>query len=199
MKHSLRPVTDPASIVRLIREEDPAALEEVVSRVRRILASRGYGIPEEDRRELEQMAMAQILNAVRRPGFAEAGFWGFVEVVAARRCIDWRRRRRAETPLEDAEDYPDPSLGPLGKILEREKRELAQGALARLPEACRRLIELITGQGKTYREAALILGKSEGALRVQMYRCIREAREVLAEIQNASGSGRPGGSEEKPG
>ena len=39
--------------------------------------------------------------------------------------------------------------------------------------------ELVVGQDKSYREAAAMLGKSEGALRVQMYRCIREARGLL--------------------
>ncbi len=137
--------------------------------------------------------MTQIWNAVRRPDFDQAGFWGFVEIVVSRRCIDWLRRRRPESRLEDAGDVADLSLGPLGQILERERRELGREALAQLPEACRQLIELVTGQGKTYREAASILGRSEGALRVQMYRCIREAREVLAELHNASGSSRPAG------
>ncbi len=181
---------DPIAIVRSIREADSPAIREIVQRVRRILGFRGYGIPEDDRRELEQVVMTQILKAIRRPDFDEAGFWGFVEVVVSRRCIDWLRRRKPETRLEDAGDVADPSLGPLGQVLEREQRELVRGALARLPEGCRQLIELVTGQGKTYREAASILGRSEGALRVQMYRCIREAREVLAEIQNASGSSR---------
>ena len=37
----------------------------------------------------------------------------------------------------------------------------------------------------TYREIAPILGKTEGALRVQMHRCVEAARRLLAK------SGRP--------
>ncbi len=180
--------SDPILIVRLIREEDSAATREVLRRVRRILAFRGYGIPSEDRRELEQIVVTQIWHAVCRPDFDQAGFWGFVEVVVARRCIDWLRRRKTETRLEDAGDFADPSLSPLGDLLRREKVALAKQTLAQLPEGCRQLIELVAEQGKTYRQAATILGRSEGALRVQMYRCIREARGLLAEILNTPGS-----------
>ncbi len=180
--------SDPISIARLFRDRDPQATREVLERVRRILAFRGYGIPEEDRRELEQVVTTQIWNAVRRPDFDPAGFWGFVEVVASRRSIDWRRRRKTEIPLEDAGDFADPGPGPLGALLEREKRQRVEETLARLPATCRRLIELVAGEGKTYRQAAAILGTSEGALRVRMHRCIREARELLA-----------GKGEEKPG
>lgn len=181
-------LSDPASIVRSIRERDPSAIREVLQRVRRILAFRGYGIPEDDRQDLEQVVMTQIWDAVSRPGFDQAGFWGFVEVVVSRRCIDWLRRRKNETRLEGCDNFADPSLGPLGHLLQREKIELAQETLTRLPKPCRRLIELVAGQEKTYREAASILGSSEGALRVQMFRCILEARKLLAERWKASGS-----------
>ncbi len=182
-------VSDPISVVQAIREDDSLATREVASQVRRILASRGYGIPQEDRREIEQLAMIQIWDAVRRPGFDDARFWGFVEVVVSRRCIDWRRRRRVETRLEDTGDFTDSGLSPLAGLLERERRDLARETLAQLPETCRRLIELVVGQGRSYRQAAEVLGRSEGALRVQMYRCIGRAREVLAKTKPARKKG----------
>jgi RNA polymerase sigma factor (sigma-70 family) len=172
---------DPISVARLFAARDPAATRKVVRRVRRILAFRGYGIPEEDRRELEQVVIIQIWEGIRRPGFDPAGFWGFVEVVVSRRCIDWLRLHRAEVSLEDSDEVVDPTLSPLKSLIQREKTEIARETLAQLPEPCRQVIELVVGQGKTYVEAASILGSSEGALRVRMHRCIREARKLLAD------------------
>ena len=60
---------------------------------------------------------------------------------------------------------------------------MAQRAIAGLDPACRELIVLHTGMKKTFREIAGLLGKSEGALRVQMYRCVRRARDLIREMQ----------------
>ena len=35
--------------------------------------------------------------------------------------------------------------------------------------------------GRSYRELAGMLGRSEGALRVQMHRCVQRVRDLLAE------------------
>lgn len=173
--------SDPISVAQRFGGRDPSATREVLERVRRILAFRRYGIPEEDRRELEQVVMIQIWEGVRLPGFDPTGFWGFVEVVTSRRCIDWLRLRRTEISLEDSDDLADSSRGPLRTLLDREKSELAREVLAQLPEPCRRVVEIVIGQGRTYAEAASILGTSEGALRVRMYRCIRDARKLLGD------------------
>ena len=43
------------------------------------------------------------------------------------------------------------------------------------------MIELHLRSGLTYGEMAERLGKSEGALRVQMHRCVRRAQQLLRE------------------
>lgn len=173
------------------KQGDPRAAEEVHDRVRRTLAFRGYGIPTEDRRDLEQVVMGQIWEAVAQPQFdPTAGFWGFVEVVVARRCIDWLRGRKEEVPIEDAIVQADPAGGPLASTLRREREDLAQAVVAKLPDGCRQLIGLHLEQGKTYAELAEILGASEGALRVRMHRCIQRAQRILSEFESARKSRR---------
>ncbi len=79
-------------MARAFATGDPAAVETVRARVDKILAFRGYGIPREDRKDLEQEVMVQLWRSVGRESFQTgAGFWGFVEVVSTRRCIDWLR------------------------------------------------------------------------------------------------------------
>lgn len=153
----------------------------VSERVRRILRYRGYRMSAEDRKDLEQEIMIQIWQAVNRPGFdPRAGFWGFVEVVCVRRSIDWLRGRKPTGSLD--EGIRDSAAGPLRLLLQDERTRLANAAISRLEAPCRELVELHFGQRKPYRELARRLGKSEGALRVQMYRCIRQVRAILDEL-----------------
>lgn len=175
-----------AELARAFRRGDPEATREVRRRIERIVAFRGYHIPAEERRDLVQESATQIWQAVKSPGFDEGGgFWGLVEVVTARRSIDWLRRRRPETAeVSEARSGAD---GPLESALARERERLASAALARLGKPCRELIHLHVGLGKPYGELEGVFGKSAGALRVQMLRCIREARRILAELAAANG------------
>ncbi len=163
------------------RRGEPREVEKVRCRVSRIVAFRGYSIPMSERKDLEQEIMAQLWNATRRPQFDEsAGFWGFVELVALRRCIDWRRGRKNFTSFDP--ETPDSRKNPLQAVLTRERRQLVARALLELGDPCRKLMELHFHGRKTYRELAKIFGKGEGALRMQMLRCIRGVRQILARM-----------------
>ena len=137
-------------LVAELRRGTPEAVQEVRERVRRILGFRGYRIPKADLADLEQEVMSQLWQAVNRPSFdAAKGFWGFVEVVAGRRCIDWLRTKKPVTELTD--EVHDGSAGPLRSVLAEERVRLAQAALAELGEPCRELIRLHVGLGKSFR------------------------------------------------
>lgn len=171
-------------LVKALRSGSAEAVAEVRERIRRIVRFRGYRIPRDEQKELEQEIVVQVWQAVNRSSFdPHAGFWGFVEVVTARRCIDWLRRQRPESALEaDFSSTPDGRPGPLGTTLDHERTQLAYAALAQLGKACRDLIYLHVGMGRSYKEIGTLLGKSEGALRVQMYRCVREARRIVEQL-----------------
>lgn len=163
------------------RRGEPGSVRTVRERIRRIIAFRGYGIPAEDRKDLEQEVMAQLWRRVGESGAAPpTGIWGLAEVVTARRCIDWLRTRKREVPLEL--DPIDLLQDPHAAVEKEDRRRRALTALERLPIGCRRLIYLHAGREMTYREIAALLGKSEGALRVQMHRCVERARQTLAEL-----------------
>lgn len=163
---------------------DRRAVEEVRLRVRRTLAFRGYGIPSEDRQDLEQIVMTQIWQSVERPGFdPAAGFWAFVDLVVARRCIDWRRSHREEVGLEESAELSAPQVSPLGAALARERRNLARAVVERLPAACKEIIRLHLAEGLSYAKAARRLGVGEGALRVRMHRCIKRAQKIRRHLE----------------
>jgi RNA polymerase sigma factor (sigma-70 family) len=126
--------------------------------------------------------LAQLWRAAGKPDF-EAGdsFWGFVETVATRRCIDWLRGKRP-TSLDPEIEIRDSRAAPLESMLDDEKRELARMSVARLELPCRELIRLRATEGKSYTEIAGLLDRSEQALRAQMYRCIGKARAMMTRL-----------------
>ncbi len=161
-----------------MRTGEAAAVDHVRARVRRILAFKRLRIPDQDREDLEQEIMTEVWQAVNRPAFDfTAGFWGLVEVVASRRCIDWLRSRKVRLPL--SENLLDSGRNPLQKTLDNERTDLGEKVLAALDPGCRELIRLRLAEGCSYSKIAHDLGRSEGALRVQMYRCLRAAQQLL--------------------
>jgi RNA polymerase sigma factor (sigma-70 family) len=171
----------PEAWVARLKKGDPEAVQEVRRRVRTILAFRGFGCSESDKDDLEQEVMTHLWRAVNRQGFsASAGFWGFVEVVTARRCIDWLREQRERVPIDGG--FPDGRQTPIQLALAGERAKLATAVIDALDPACRELVVGRLRDGRSYSELAGRLGKSEGALRVQMYRCIQSARKILGKM-----------------
>lgn len=169
---------------RELRQGDPEAAQLVQSRVARIVAYRGLGVPPEDRQDLEQEIVTAVWQAVNRPGFDfTAGFWGFLETVASRRCIDWLRARRSHEEVPDNIIALDAS--PRRRVVDRERSELASAALEALPAPCRRLVILRLRDDLSYAEIAERMNKSEGALRVQFHRCIDRARRIVGQLDES--------------
>jgi len=138
-------------------------------------------IPEQERDDLKQEVVTEIWRAVNRSRFdPTGGFWGFVEVVTARRCIDWLRSRREKVDLPH--ELETLTASPLDSALINERTELASDILMELEPECRELITLRLRDNVSYREIANVTGKSEGALRVQFYRCIGRARRILKQF-----------------
>lgn len=170
---------------RKLRQGDPDAAQVVQSRVARIVAYRGLRVPPEDRQDLEQEIVTAVWQAVNRSGFDfTAGFWGFLETVASRRCIDWSRARRSHDELPDNIIALDAS--PRRRVVDRERSEMASAALEALPAQCQRLVSLRLRDELSYAEIAERLEKSEGALRVQFHRCIDRARKIIKQIESES-------------
>lgn len=130
--------------------------------------------------------MIEVWQAVNRSGFdLRAGFWGFVETVTVRRCIDWMRSRRNRAPSPLPDDVVCGARGPLERSLERERAGLVAEVWGQLEPECQELIALRVRQGLSFRHISPMLGKSEGTLRVQLYRCIRSARRILEQTKGA--------------
>jgi RNA polymerase sigma-70 factor, ECF subfamily len=94
------------------------------------------------------------------------------------------RGRRTTSPL-DGEDHPSSLLDPAATVGAADESRELRAALDSLSPERRQVLVLRFVDGLTAREIGLVLGRSEGAVRVLQHRALRE----LASILDAGGFG----------
>lgn len=96
---------------------------------------------------------------------------------------DARHKRRAEAPSEEAPEVR--SLEPMPEELFTRKEDVRflRDALRRLPEDRREVLVLSRFQELRYEQIARILQCEVGAVKVRIYRALRELRETFCEIR----------------
>jgi RNA polymerase sigma factor (sigma-70 family) len=166
---------------------EATAVGRVESLVARVVRFRGYYIPAGERADLVQQVMLAIWRTVTEAGFTfTRNFDALIRSIAYRTCVDWVRRHRPTDPIDEATS--DPAGRPDQEVLEQEQAELGRRVVEGLREPCRELFRLFAGEGMTYRQIGERLGRSEGALKTQMWQCLKEARAILGHLR----AGRPG-------
>ena len=180
---------DNRAVVTRFLAGDPDVIGAALRAAEMVVSLEGHGIPRVDRQDIVQQALLETWEAFRKDGFSlEHGVGCFVRKVAHRRCLDWRRKQR-ET-VDVPQHLPDPKRGPDDDLMAHERDDAATKILEALPPACRRLIEMHVIRQLPYAVIAALTGRSEGALRVEMYGCLKRARETYRNLQ---GPDRPGG------
>jgi RNA polymerase sigma-70 factor (ECF subfamily) len=91
----------------------------------------------------------------------------------------WRRVREAWNAAW-AEDVPDPASGTPG---DPKLRERIASALEGLSRTQREAFVLVHLEGFTVRDAAAVLGRSEGTVKTHLHRALRKLRRRLADLQ----------------
>lgn len=175
------PVPDP--LFERFRQGDPEATAQAAEQAAMVLRLRGYSIPRSQRADLVQEVMAELWEKVSAADFrTDRAFVAYVRTLAYWRCIDWRRRQRVEVPLDTGTAAR--SKRPDEMLIGQERARLGRRVIRMLRKPCRELIRLHAWRGLTYKKIAQLLGRSEGALRVQMNQCLKEARAVLERLMN---------------
>jgi RNA polymerase sigma factor (sigma-70 family) len=168
-------------MLRACREGDPEVLAIASRVIGCVVRTRGYYIPRDQRPDIVQEAMTDLVRTTRASSVAtDEGFIALVRMVAHRRCVDWLREERRSARVEaGARLLALPDDGLAGA----ERRRLATEVFATLREPCRHLLALRVSRGLTYPQIAELLGRSEGALRNQCYHCLRQARDILKRLR----------------
>ncbi len=119
--------------------------------------------------------------------FEGSAFVPWMFSVARRLHIDHATRHAPETPLEDwHEASSNHEDGAHHNLEQQADRRLLARALARLTHHKRQLLLLSKDSELSYRDLASIFGCSEGAVKVQVHRALKELRSAFQELQGGA-------------
>jgi len=102
--------------------------------------------------------------------------------IAVNHCLNKLRRRKLVRFLrwEDSEerdlpafDPPDGAADPAATLEARRRWQATRQAIARLPESQRAVLVLVRFEGLSYKQAAAVLGITEGAVESRLVRAMR--------------------------
>jgi RNA polymerase sigma-70 factor (ECF subfamily) len=199
---------DDETLVRLLVQQDVHALEALYNRYSRPIFSLALKILG-DREVVEEVVQEVFLRLwTRAYGYdpQRGKLLSWLLTITHHRAIDELRRRRSQPETDGLQEQlaavEDTDADPSKSLAQVEEREAVQQALAQLPEAQRRPIQLAYYGGLTQVEIAQLLQEPLGTIKTRMRLGMQKLRLLLASdaegLARAS-SVRPAGSGGKSG
>jgi RNA polymerase sigma-70 factor (ECF subfamily) len=177
---------DDEALVRLLVEKDVRALETLYQRYSRPIFSLALKILG-DREVVEEVVQEVFLRLwTRAQGYnAERGkLLSWLLTITHHRAIDELRRRRTQPETDGLQDQlaaAEESEGdPTASLAHVEERAAVQQALAQLPAAQRKPIEMAYYGGMTQVEIALALHEPLGTIKTRMRLGMQKLRVLLS-------------------
>jgi RNA polymerase sigma-70 factor (ECF subfamily) len=135
-----------------------------------------------DDRDAEDLTEQVFLRAFQTLSRYRGRGWpysAFLYRVARNLVVDHFRRARPVLPAEVVDEHPDPAPSVDEVLILREERQRLQQALSRLPADYQEVIRLRLLLSLPTATAATWLGRSEGAVRVLLFRAVQALRREL--------------------
>ena len=168
-------------LVRRAREGDQRAFEQLVEEHQQrlyTLAARELGSAADAEDALQETLVRAWRALPRFRGEASFGTWIYRICLNA---ITDQRARGARRPTVPLDDVPEPG-DPRDPVSERELAGALQEALAGLDESFRTAVLLYDVLGRSYAEAAEILGVPEGTVKSRIFRGRAELARALGTL-----------------
>jgi len=145
-----------------------------------------YGFTREDAADIFQSVSLELISELSRlrvPGALR----GWLITVTARKSLRWKRQqqRRGEEELSGTEASPArEEVVPPAVLQELEEEQMVRDAVARLPERCRQMIQLLFYESppRPYPEVARSLGLATGSVGFIRGRCLQRLQQILEEL-----------------
>jgi RNA polymerase sigma-70 factor (ECF subfamily) len=147
---------------------------------------RRFGARTDDAEDLVQESLARVL--ARPGGGDEPVSFGFAATVGRNLWRDRLRRafRRPASGPTGLEEIPDRAAGPAASARASEDSMRLREALDRLDPRHRRAIVLVVLEGKSYADAAVVLGVPRGTVKSRIHYGIQRLRAELAAADGAA-------------
>ncbi|HEX2326360.1 MAG TPA: sigma-70 family RNA polymerase sigma factor [Chloroflexota bacterium] len=177
---------DDETLVRLLVQQDVLALEALYQRYSRPIFSLALKILG-DREVVEEVVQEVFLRLWTRAfGYdpQRGKLLSWLLTITHHRAIDELRRRRTQPEVEGLQEQlaavEESDADPSRSLTQVEEREAVQRALAQLPEAQRKPIQLAYYGGLTQVEIAQLLSEPLGTIKTRMRLGMQKLRVLLA-------------------
>lgn len=171
--------------------DDPKAFEELVVRYQGVVCAVAYAILR-DRARSEEVAQEafliawQKLPAITPPPQLPAWVCGIARNLARNAA-----RRPKEMPMHEATEPTTTANNPVEQMLDRERQQLADRALAELAESDREAIVLYYRGDGSIADVAATLGITETAARQRVHRGRERLKSALTSVETSLRATRP--------
>ncbi|HEX2033879.1 MAG TPA: sigma-70 family RNA polymerase sigma factor [Chloroflexota bacterium] len=173
-------------LVHLLVQQDVRALETLYHRYSRPVFSLALKILG-DREVVEEVVQEVFLRLWTRAfGYdpQRGKLLSWLLTITHHRAIDELRRRRSQPEVDGLQEQlapsEEPAADPSNSLAQVEQRETVQQALAQLPEAQRRPIEMAYYGGMTQVEIAMALREPLGTIKTRMRLGMQKLRLLLS-------------------
>jgi len=170
-------------IRRAIRRDAEAFGELYVLHLDRIYRYIFYRVGSEvDAEDLTEQVFLRAWEAIEGYRHQRYPFSSWLYRIAHNAVIDHYRTRKDLRPLDSLSfSLADEALGPEELLARKTEAACLHEAIARLPEEQQHVVSLRFIEGLRHAQVALILGKSEGAVRVIQHRALAALSAILGE------------------
>jgi len=166
------------------RRGDREAWSVLLARYERLIWSvpHRYRLPDHERADVFQTACVRLLEHLPRLRNRDS-IASWLLTTTARICWERTRRERRRAAADPRIAGPSGVPAPHEIVEELEEQALVRAALFRLPDRCRRIVELtfLVIPTPSYREIAEELGIPEGSIGPTRARCLRKLKRILLE------------------
>ena len=129
--------------------------------------------------ELLQRTFVKMIEALPRYQSRGLPFGAWVFRIARNAVIDHRRTAHPAIPLDTAAERPADVGDPVAMAERGQDRDLLRGALDALPEDQRQVLEWRFFAELSPGETAVLMGRSNGAVRILQHRALVRLRRIL--------------------
>ena len=143
-----------------------------------------------DRASSEDLVQDVFLRILRYRHTYQDGtaFCTWMYQIARNARFDHFRKRRAEVALDGTDEIGSPAPSAADDLESKQEAALVHRALARLPHEKREVLVLSRFQNMKYDEIARILDCEVGAVKVRVYRALRDLRQIYSELTKEKAS-----------
>lgn len=129
--------------------------------------------------DLTETVFLKAWEALPRYQATQAPFAAWLFRIAHNALVDYYRAQRPTSELSELHPASGDGTDPENEAAEQEQRSLLMRALRQLDRAHQEILTLRFLNGLSHAEAADILGRSEGAVRVLQHRALAALRKLL--------------------